>query len=335
MTRIDVSRPQFDQNSYWGRARHFFQTTNPLNLFVSSNHLHESREIVRRLKRGEDVDLSEEQLWRHKQIYDSAFHPETEEKMILFGRMSAQVPMNMAITGCESSRALPFPHSRPLARRYAHVLQEHFGGRLLAVVQSVLQRCRQLHEPKRRHSAAPLVSPLQLATAYSVATGGALATALSLNRLAKAAPPVVGRFVPFLAVSAANCVNIPLMRFQELRDGLQVVDQSGAPVGKSRTAAQWAIAQVVFSRIAMAAPGMTLPPLLMDRLERRGVLSRMPWISAPLQVVLCGLFLTFTTPMCCALFPQTSSLDASSLEPEIAALLAKNGSQKGFYNKGL
>ncbi|CAG2100783.1 unnamed protein product [Medioppia subpectinata] len=350
MTRIDVSRPQFDQNEYWGRAQHFFATTNPLNLFKTGQQLEESRAhffattnplnlfktgqqleesraVVERLRNGEQIDgMSETELWRHKQIYDSAFHPETGQKMIIFGRMSAQVPMNMAITGC----MLTYYKSNSAA-----IFWQWFNQSFNAVVNYT-----------NRSGNAPL--PLtQLLTAYSLATSGALVTALSLNHLAKKAPPLVGRFVPFLAgelsvisdndnndcllVAAANCVNIPLMRSTELKDGLVVCDENGVEIGKSRIAAKLAIAQVVVSRIAMAAPGMTLPPILMNSLEKRGVLRRMPWIAAPLQVGLCGLFLTFTTPMCCALFPQTASVALSRLEPE----LQTNTALHAFYNKGL
>ena len=62
----------------------------------------------------------------------------------------------------------------------------------------------------------------QMMIPYVSATAGALVTALGLNHVAKYAPPLLGRFVPFVAVAAANCINVPLVRQDELINGIQV-----------------------------------------------------------------------------------------------------------------
>ena len=67
----------------------------------------------------------------------------------------------------------------------------------------------------------PTVS--QMMVPYVSATLGALITALGLNYVTKYAPPLIGRCVPFTAVAAANCINVPLMRQSELINGIEVI----------------------------------------------------------------------------------------------------------------
>ncbi len=45
---------------------------------------------------------------------------------------------------------------------------------------------------------------------------------------------MTGRFVPFVAVAAANSVNIPLMRQRELQFGIPIVDQDDNKLGMSK-----------------------------------------------------------------------------------------------------
>ena len=73
-----------------------------------------------------------------------------------------------------------------------------------------------------------------------------------------------------------------------MKEGIDIFDEDGKKLGTSKIAAKSAIFQVVTSRIGMCVPGMILPPIVMDRLEKRGLLAKMPWISLPLQVALTG-----------------------------------------------
>ncbi|RUS70010.1 hypothetical protein EGW08_022227, partial [Elysia chlorotica] len=281
---VNIEEPRYDQSTYSGRAKHFFITTNPLNLFVSGKTLDEAKDVVERYRKGEiPPDLTEEKLWEAKNLYDSAFHPDTKEKMFILGRMSAQVPMNMTITGC----MMTFYKTTP-----AVIFWQWFNQTFNAVVNYT-----------NRSGDTP-ISPQQLGISYAMATGGAVTTALTLNRMVKKMSPIVGRFVPFAAVAAANCINIPCMRSKELMSGIPVFDADGNRVGESTRAASSAISQVVVSRIIMAMPGMMIPPFIMNSLEKKSFMKRMPWLSAPIQVSLIGCLLVFATPLCCALFPQ-------------------------------
>lgn len=102
-SHLDLTKAKYDQSTYLNRARHFFLLTNPLNLFASEAQLERARHIVQAHRRGqpapEHAALSDDDLWSAKYLYDSAYHPDTGEKMFLLGRMSAQVPMNTLITG--------------------------------------------------------------------------------------------------------------------------------------------------------------------------------------------------------------------------------------------
>ncbi|KAF0763907.1 sideroflexin-1 [Aphis craccivora] len=276
--RVNLDVPRWDQTQYWGRVKYFFTTTNPLNIFKSDFELEKCKEIVNNYKKGDSIPdgLTLEDVYKAKDVVDSAYHPETGDKMIIFGRMSAQVPMNMLITGC----MVTFYKTTP-----AVIFWQWFNQSFNALVNYT-----------NRSGTSPM--PLdQVAKSYVLATSGALVTALSLNKLVKRLPTVAGR--------------------------------------ESKIAARQGIMAVVLSRILMSAPGMVISPVIMEAIEQKGLLRNMKWAPAPLQIVLCGFFLTFATPMCCALYPQISPISIDKLEPELQKSAEKFNSKIGYYNKGL
>lgn len=319
--RLDLSKPRYDQSTFEGRAKHFFVTTNPLNVLISDAEIDKSAKIVKAYEKGEeDKSLTEDEIWRAKEVYDSAFHCQTGEKLFLPGRMSFQVPGNMVITGC----MMTFYKTAP------------------AVIfwQSANQGFNAVVNYTNRNASVP-VSNEQLGTAALGATSAGVITALSFNKMISSYPVLqagmVGRLVPLLAVAAANCVNIPMMRQQEIKHGITISLEDGTEVGKSGNAAKAAIGQVIPSRIAMAIPGMFIPPAVMMFAEKTKMYIKNPWLKAPSTVLLTGLCLTFSTPIACALFPQTAAIKIDALEKNLQTELSAKypGRSTFYYNKGL
>lgn len=286
MPRLNIDEPLWDQGSFIGRFKHFAFVTDPRLVFARESELIESKQFVERYRTETEPTGTTEQAIRAKKLYESAFHPDSGDLQNVFGRMSFQMPGGMIITGAmlqwykyvHNPDSFPYD-TNPLSSRSTP-----------AVVfwQWVNQSFNALVNYTNRNAKSP-ISTNQLLIAYVSATTSALATSLYCKAAwSKMANPIVQRYVPFAAVAAANCVNIPMMRQLELVDGIEVSDGNGNAVGQSRMAAVKGISQVVFSRIFMAAPGMLILPIIMERLEKLAWMKRVQALHGPLQIVLVG-----------------------------------------------
>uniref|UniRef100_A0A8R1DMM9 ANF_receptor domain-containing protein n=1 Tax=Caenorhabditis japonica TaxID=281687 RepID=A0A8R1DMM9_CAEJA len=290
--RPDISRPQWDQRTYLGRVRHFFSLTNPLTLLSSEERQERCRQIVTDYRKGKVSPLlTVDELWDAKVLYDSTYHPDTGEKMFFLGRMSAQMPANMLINGMLLS----------LYRTFPGVVFSHFINQSFNAVVNYTNR-----------SGSVKASDERLLLSYCCATGGAMSAALALNMMFKNRNSVAARLVPFAAVALANAINIPMVRSNEVTEGMELRDENGELVGRSRQMAILSIAQVTLSRIGMAMPDMVTTPIIMNRITRTTFYRTHPWMrftEYPIQTMFAGMALLFTTPMCCALFPQKTAIE--------------------------
>ena len=105
--KINLDSPRYDQSTYWGRARHFFITTNPLNLLVTPAQLEAAKEKVEQYKRGELTEVTEDEIWAAKQLVDSAYHPETGDYLPAGTHRAPLILLSCQARRCSSLAGCP------------------------------------------------------------------------------------------------------------------------------------------------------------------------------------------------------------------------------------
>ena len=318
VVRPNITKPRYDQSTYWGRARHFFFVTSPLNVFATEAQLDEAQRIVLDFIDGKDDDppLSIDAIWRAKQLYDSAFHPQTGQKVPLLARMSFAVYGNMLLSGC----MLVYYKSLISVMFWQFMNQSYNAG---------------VNYANRNTSAK--VSNMQLLAAYLAACVTSVSVALILNHYLGQEGSWFEHFVPFFAVCSANTVNVPMMRQTELQQGISIELEDGTEVGPSTAAAKWAVLQVIPCRLLQAVPPMIFPPLLLSGIKDWALVATHPVLQVPITVLTTGVCLLISIPLACALFPQIGEMHVSELDVSAKALIAARYPNVNYvyYQKGL
>ncbi|KAL1925593.1 uncharacterized protein VTP21DRAFT_476 [Calcarisporiella thermophila] len=321
--RIDLTRPRYDQSSYWGRLLHFMDVTDPRTLFVSSRRLAEAKQLMDDYRAGRAVRASEDELWKAKKIVDSTLHPDTGKPIFLPWRMSSFVPTNMLIL---FGMLLPNPSIKS-------IIFWQWANQSVNVA---------INFANANKTTEMSLKETGIAYAAAVTTSCGLAVGLNqaVPRLRKISPTVRGvltRLVPFVAVAAAGTVNVYLMRWKELRDGIDVLDAQGQSLGRSQKAGSSAVGQVAISRVLTSMPALLIPPLIMGQLERTRFIRNRPYLATPINFGVIGLTLMTALPMAIAVFPQRATVPVTSLEERFHHLKDSLGRPVTTvtYNKGL
>ncbi|KAA1065750.1 hypothetical protein PGT21_009165 [Puccinia graminis f. sp. tritici] len=333
---IDIKKSRFDLDTYYGRLRHFITVTSPLTLFNSTDEIRRAQELLKDYAAGRRADLdgsheTQEKVWAAKQVVEASLHPDTQEPIPLPFRMSAFVPTNLIIA---TGLLLPNPS-------LASIIGWQWANQTLNVC---------VNYSNANKSTA--MSTSEVAKAYMSATVTSVGLAVGLNRLVPRLAKRVGhdtglllaRFVPFVAVASAGCVNVGLMRWKELRDGIDVyppgVSDPEQSVGKSRIAGSYAVGQTAASRVLTNIPTLILPPLIITALQKRGTFSgpRGKSLEMIANLGLIGGSLFFFLPPAIAAFPQRAKIQAHKLEDRFSNIIDERTGKPYQYfefNKGL
>lgn len=217
----------------------FLDVIDPRMLLVTKAQLERSVAIIDQVRNQpkHHQRVADAELWEAKKVQDAVLHPDTGRPIFLPLRMSAFVPVGTIFV---LGMLRPNPSLRSaLAWQWAN------------------QSSNALINWANRNATADddAAGVRGILEGYAAAVCGSCAIAFGATRAVESGrffPPQLRRaaalFVPLLSVCGANSFSLCVIRRRELKHGIDVVDDSGEVVGRSKIAAQKAMGEMVSKR---------------------------------------------------------------------------------------
>jgi len=159
-------------------------------------------------------------------------------------------------------------------------------------------------------NATSLYTTQNILQSYLVAVTSSIAVALSIRKalsgwtknLHGARLIVANSISSFWACAVAGYLNAHFMRETELEQGIDVTDEEGHHLGKSRAAARIAVNQTANSRFFLAIP-IFIPPIILYTIEKRGMMPRNFYARTALELCAIAFELSCAVPLAIGAYP--------------------------------
>ena len=323
--KFSLTAPRYDQSTYAGRVRHFYQLVDPRTLASSQAEVGAAATLLGQFPNAVPPGTTDAELWRARALMEACVHPDTGEIINPVVRFSAFVPINLMLAPYLLAPSTIASASRSAAGNWLN--QSYNSGVNFA-----------------NRNATSAVSVSTLLKGYVGAVASSMAIAFGASALMRRAATVgraslitaVRATLPYLASVVAGCLNVGLIRQTELTAGIELIDAEGTVHGQSKEAGQQAIAKCCAARAVWNVPALMLPPLVMSRLALLPALRRSPraLFVTELGVLAAGFA---GVPLGLALYPQQDHIAAELLGAEFQGRRDSQGNPVAtfFFNKGL
>jgi hypothetical protein len=327
--------PFYDLNTYAGRFKSIWSSTNPLLFWLSDKQVLEAKNSLDDCKnqemkanaKGEVYMLTTseiEKMRRNDSIVRSSIHPDTGKLIPKPMRFSAYLYANIPIN-------FGFLLSAPTTMNivlWQWINQTYYVG---------------VNYSNR--NASSKFTNKDLWIGYSLAVFASIGMGLGVKKFIQ---PFKSSFtgskafffmfaISFVANSAANGTNLMIIRSKEFREGIPVITKDGEEVGISKKCGRSAVLQTAMTRCIMPILPLGLPTLSFFLLAKMSMIPKTKVLRIVQQTIVFSYSLMCAPAMGLAWFPLIVKKSSTELEPEFHNLKDKEGNviTELFYNKGM
>ncbi|XP_075071654.1 sideroflexin-4 [Mixophyes fleayi] len=302
-----LSAPPFTE-----RCGRWNELLDPSRLLASEAEIKKCNACVGSLKDGERNVKEEEAL----KLCEASVHPDTGSILPFIFR-----PPALLIMGAPTVVAALFPHRTVMS---AFICQVPFHMYMAGFTLANKNQSVQEEKTSLQHTLYLSASVLYLTCIGAVPM-------FLMKRLKISNPPMqnfFGRILPPPLFGLLGALNVLLMRYSEVENGIQVLDKEGRVVGVSHEAGKKAIRETAVSRSALVGFTVLIPSLM----KRSPHMLRNPRMFNVLKQVSAVLAFGAMAPVSFSIFPQKGKIKRDNLEDD---LKEKTTEPEVFYNRGV